>query len=94
MLRDASTRVRVNALVEAGERRNPTYLPLVEKNMADPQLNVRTKACWSLGRIGTERSLELLRQAARTDPSWYVRDYAYAAAGRIMPETMLVSLEE
>jgi len=94
MLRDASKRVRVNALVEAGERRNPKCLPLVEENMTDPQLNVRTKACWTLGRIGTGRSLELLRKAARTDPSWYVRDYAYAAAGRMMPETMVVALEE
>jgi HEAT repeat protein len=94
MLRDASTRVRVNALVEAGERRNPKHLPLVEEGMAHSQLNVRTKACWALGRIGTGRSLELLRQAARTDPSWYVRDYAYAAAGRMIPETMVVSLDE
>ncbi len=94
MLRDSSVRVRVNALVEAGERRNPIYLPLIEKCLQDPQLNVRTKACWSLGRIATDRSLELLLQAARTDPSWYVRDYAYAASGRMRPEIRVAGMDE
>jgi len=93
MLKDSSARVRINALIEAGERRDRSLFPLIDTCADDPQLNVRTKACQALGALGSVRSLEVLERVVRDDPAWYVRDYAYAAIGRIRPEAKVV-LEE
>jgi len=92
LMNDPSARIHINALIEAGERRDGSLLDAVAACTTDPQLNVRTKACWALGRVGTPRSLEVLRRVMREDPAWYVRDYAYAAAGRIRPEAKVVNL--
>lgn len=94
MIEDASPRIRVNALIEAGERRDQALIPLIGKSATDPQLNVRTKACWALGRIGSPRVLEILDEVVKTDPCWYVRDYAYAAMGRIRKEAKVVDLDQ
>lgn len=94
LMKDPSARVRINALVEAGERRDRSMLEAIASCAADPQLNVRTKACWALGRIGSSRSLEVLRRVMEKDPEWYVRDYAYAAAGRIRPEAKVITLDD
>lgn len=36
-----------------------------------------------MGEIGGKEALRLLDQAIAAEPSWYVRDYAYRARGRI-----------
>jgi hypothetical protein len=92
MLKDPSARIRINALIEAGQRRDKTLLPMIARLATDPQMNVRTKACWALGRMGSRQSLQVLDKVARDDPAWYVRDYAYAAVGRIRPEAKVVNL--
>jgi HEAT repeat protein len=79
-------------VIEAGERRDPSFLPDIEARLKDPQMNVRTKACRALGRMGSDRAISLLDKTVRNDPSWYVRDYAYAALGRIRPEARVVRI--
>ncbi len=86
LMRDRSPRVRLNALVEAGERGAPGLLREAAPLMRDPQVNVRTKACRAVGRMERGEALPLLRRVVREDLSWYVRDYAYAAIGVIEPE--------
>jgi len=93
MIRRGSTRVRLNALMEAGERRDPALLPLVSSAISDPQVNVRTKACWALGRMPTGQTVTLLEKVLQNDPSWYVRDYAYGALGTIRTDAKTVSLD-
>jgi hypothetical protein len=93
MIRKGSTRTRINALVEAGERRDPALIPLMEQALADPQMNIRTKACWALGRIASPDTAPLLEKVIKSDPSWYVRDYAYAALGNMRPEAKVVTLD-
>lgn len=83
---DESPRIRLRALVEAGNRADVRYLGVIEKALSDPQLNVRTRACWALGRTPSERSADLLEQAFLHDPSWYVRSYAYRALGKERPQ--------
>ena len=92
LMNDPSERVRINAVIEAGERRSPAFLPAVIERLNDRRMNVRTKACWALGVIGSERTLGLLETAAKGDPFWYVREYAYEAVGRMKPESKVVSL--
>jgi len=92
LMQDPSSRVRVNALIEAGDRKDKTLEPAIEARLRDPKMNVRTKACWALGKIQSEEVLNLLDRTAREDPSWYVRNYAYASIGRIRPETKVISL--
>jgi len=92
MLTDPSPRVRINALVEAGRRRARGLLDEVVALTRDPELNVRTKACWALGRIGAGKALDELERIAREDPEWYVRDYAYAAIGLLKPEAREILL--
>lgn len=93
MMGDASARVRLHAAVEAGCRRSPVFLSMLDALAHDRQLNVRTKACWALGRIANEKSVSILESVIGRDPAWYVRDYAYAAIGRIRPEAREVHLD-
>lgn len=83
---DESPRIRLHALAEAGTRADPRFLGVIEEALSDPQLNVRTRACWALGRTPSERSADLLEQAFLHDPSWYVRSYAYRALGKERPQ--------
>jgi hypothetical protein len=92
LMQDPSTRVRVNAVIEAGDRMDMGLLPAIEVRLKDPKMNVRTKACRALGKIQSDTALTLLDKAVHEDPSWYVRDYAYASIGRIRPETKEISL--
>ena len=89
---DTSARIRLNALYEAGERKNAAFVNLFGDALDDPQLNVRTRACLALGKIGSMEALFLLETVLRTDPSWYVRGYAYRAMGRIRPVARSVSV--
>lgn len=91
--RDESPRIRLRALFEAGERGGPQFFGIMEEALRDPQLNVRTKACWTLGRIGTAKAADLLDRTLRNDPSWYVRGYAYRALGRMHPSARIVRQE-
>jgi len=91
LAKDPHARIRLNALMLTGKGEDKAYFfALVENALADPQLNVRTKACWALGEIGGQDALDLLKQVLSTDRSWYVRDYAYNAIGRIQPITLVV----
>jgi hypothetical protein len=94
LMNDPSARVRLNAAIEAGERRDPSLLPDIETRLKDGEMNVRTKACLALGRMGSDRAISLLDKTIKADPSWYVRDYAYAALGRIRPEARLVRISQ
>ena len=87
---DPSARVRLRALIEMGERRDRAFLGALSKAVNDPQLNVRTKACWALGNIRGLVSHRLLQSVLKNDPSWYVREYAYRAIGRIRPINKVV----
>lgn len=89
---DVSPRIRLRALYEAGRRGNVQYLDMIEEALSDPQLNVRTRACWALGRIPSERSSDLLHQAFLHDSSWYVRGYAYRALGNVRPMAKVVTI--
>jgi len=90
---DQSPRVRLTALVNAGERRELSLLPQVLQALNDPQLNVRTKACWALGRMPDRSAIGALYARLQCDPSWYVRDYAYAALNQIQPISRIVRLQ-
>ncbi|MRR13912.1 HEAT repeat domain-containing protein [archaeon] len=90
--RDESPRIRLRALLEAGERGGPKFLDLFGQALDDPQLNVRTKACWSLGRIESPKAAALLRKAFLQDPSWYVRGYAYRALAGSGPVSRTVKI--
>ncbi len=90
--RDESPRIRLRALLEAGDRGSPKFLSLYGQVLDDPQLNVRTKACWSLGRIGSPKAAALLRKAFLQDPSWYVRGYAYRALAGTSPVSRTVKI--
>lgn len=91
--RDESPRIRLRALLEAGERGDKGFLGIFEKAIDDPQLNVRTKACRALGKIESEKASELLQQVFLIDPSWYVRAYAYRALAKTRPDSRIVRLE-
>lgn len=82
---DPSPKMRLNAYIIMGKRKYADLVGLLEKGTRDPQLNVRTKACEALGRIGNTEALRVLEKVAGGDPSWYVRNYAYGAIGRIRP---------
>jgi hypothetical protein len=88
--RDISPRIRLRAVYEAGRRKDPRYLNVVEEALSDPQLNVRTRACWALGDMPSEKAGDLLEQAFLHDPSWYVRGYAYRALGKVRPVAKVV----
>lgn len=87
---DPSARIRLRALIEIGERRDRAFLGALSQALNDPQLNVRTKACWALGNNRGLVSNRLLQNVLENDPSWYVRDYAYRAIGRIRPINKVV----
>ncbi|HOO36839.1 MAG TPA: HEAT repeat domain-containing protein [Deltaproteobacteria bacterium] len=90
---DASARIRLNALYEMGMRKNEVFMDVLSAALDDPQLNVRTRACWALGNIASKDALSLLENVVRQDPSWYVRGYAYRAIGRVRPVSRSVSVK-
>ncbi len=90
LMQDPSARVRLNALMEAGYRRDESMVGTIAVGLKDPKLNVRTKACWALGKIPTHEAARLLDRVVVEDPSWYVRDYAYASLGSVRPQTKVV----
>ena len=87
---DTSARVRLNAIFEAGNRKNSEFIKIFEDALEDDQLNVRTRGCLALGNLGNADALALLEKVLQDDPSWYVRGYAYRAIGRIRPVTKSV----
>lgn len=91
--RDESPRIRLRALLEAGERGNKDFLGIFEKAIHDPQLNVRTKACWALGKIESGKASDLLQQVFLNDTSWYVRGYAYRSLGKTRPVAGIIRTE-
>lgn len=82
---DPSPGIRHSAFVQMGERADPSFLSACTKGLADPEQIVRTKVCKALGEMGGEEALRLLEHVVMQDPSWYVRDYAFWAIGRIRP---------
>jgi hypothetical protein len=90
--RDESPRIRLRAILEAGRRGGARFQDVYAKALEDPQLNVRTKACWSLGRLGSPKAAGLLRKAFLEDRSWYVRGYAYRALAAASPDTRTVKI--
>jgi len=94
LAKDPYAKIRLNALILAGrDAEKADYFSLVRNALSDPQLNVRTKACKDLGQIGGPEALNLLLATLHNDPSWYVRDYAYHAIGRIRPISAVVKQE-
>ena len=91
LAKDPFAKIRLNALILAGRSTDKTaFFTLAKNALNDGQLNVRTKACQALGRIGGQEALDLLQNTLNNDPSWYVRDYAYHAIGRIRPISAMV----
>lgn len=90
--RDASPRIRVRALLEAGTRNSPRFLEVFARGLKDTQLNVRTRACMGLGRLRSVRAADLLEQAFTTDPSWYVRVYAFQALRTSRPMARIIKV--
>ena len=62
MIRESSARVPGQCPHRAGNRRDPSFMAAMEDALSDANLNVRTKACWAIGRIGSERALYLLKK--------------------------------
>jgi hypothetical protein len=93
LMEKGSTRIRINALVEARERRNPALIPAIEQSLRDPRLNVRNKACRALERMAAPEAIPVLERTARSDPSWYVRNSAYYALGTVKPDARVVTPE-
>ncbi len=91
--RDESPRIRLRALIEAGERGSVDFLEVLGEAIFDPQLNVRTKACQALGGIDSEKATELLQTVFLSDTSWYVRAYAYRALAKTHPAAKIVRTE-
>ncbi|HDP24202.1 MAG TPA: HEAT repeat domain-containing protein [Deltaproteobacteria bacterium] len=89
---DSSARIRINALLAAAQHKNQGYFALFTRALKDPQLNVRTKACWGLGLMGTQQALSVLEDVLVHDSSWYVRGYAHGAIGRIRPVSRVVEM--
>lgn len=56
--------------------------PWLEQRLADPEPDVRARACHALGSIGNPESAPALRRAL-ADPEWPVRAMAAKALGRI-----------
>jgi hypothetical protein len=87
---DSRASTRLNALVLAGELKDPQFADLVRISLNDAQLNVRTKACWAIGRLGLPDAASILEGVIKNDPSWYVRDYAYMAMSKFKHESKIV----
>ncbi|HEY9162132.1 MAG TPA: HEAT repeat domain-containing protein [Desulfomonilia bacterium] len=87
---DSRASTRLNALVLAGELRDPQFSDLARISLNDSQLNVRTKACWAIGRFGLPDAASALEGVINNDPSWYVRDYAYMAMSKFKHEAKIV----
>jgi epoxyqueuosine reductase len=59
-----------NACVNAGNSRNPIYIPTLTQLLHDPEPLLRGHAAWALGQIGTPSSLQALshKLPSETDP--------------------------
>jgi epoxyqueuosine reductase len=59
-----------NVLIAAGNSGDPSLLPKVERNLADPSPLVRAMAVWALSRLAPDcyRTLAPSRRAAESDP--------------------------
>jgi len=82
--------IRLRALQALGGRRGSAVRRVLERALDDPEPIVRAHACRALGRQGAEESYRILARVPRADASWYVRNAAYQAAGRIRPEARVV----
>jgi hypothetical protein len=89
--KDPSPRVRHAAFLAIGPRIDTDFLGALEDGLADPRQIVRTKVCHALGEIGNEEAIEILDEAIATDPSWYVRFYAYKARCKAKPIFKMVN---
>ncbi len=87
---DSQASTRLNALILAGDLKDAQFSDLVKKALNDTQLNVRTKACWAIGRLGMPDAASILESVIKNDPSWYVRDYAYMGLSKIKHEAKIV----
>jgi hypothetical protein len=87
---DSRASTRLNALILAGELKDPQFADLAKISLNDAQLNVRTKACWAIGRFGQPDAASILEGVINNDPSWYVRDYAYMAMSKFKHESKIV----
>lgn len=87
---DNKASTRLNALVLAGNLKDAQFADLVKTSLNDTQLNVRTKACWAIGRLGMPDTAAILQGVIDNDPSWYVRDYAYMAMSKYKHEAKIV----
>jgi hypothetical protein len=87
---DSKASTRLNALVLAGNLKDVQFADLVKTSLNDTQINVRTKACWAMGRLGMPDTAVILQSVINNDPSWYVRDYAYMAISKYKHEARIV----
>jgi len=87
---DPSARIRLNAFILARDKKDIRFMDVISKAIYDPQMNVRTKACWALRNRKSKQALRLLEDVFRHDASWYVRGYAYRGIGRIRPVARVV----
>lgn len=87
---DSKASTRLNALVLAGNLKDDQFADLVKTSLNDTQINVRTKACWAIGRLGMPDTAIILQGVIDNDPSWYVRDYAYMAMSKYKHEAKTV----
>ena len=87
---DLQASTRLNALILAGNLKDVQFADLVKTSLNDSQLNVRTKACWAIGRLGAPDTVSILEGVINNDPSWYVRDYAYMALSKLKHEAKIV----
>ena len=87
---DSKASTRLNVLVLAGNLKDAQFADLVKISLNDTQLNVRTKACWAIGRLGVPDAVFILENVIDKDPSWYVRDYAYMALSKFKHEAKIV----
>jgi hypothetical protein len=87
---DSQASTRLNALVLAGNLKDTQFADLAKTSLNDTQLNVRTKACWAIGKSGLPDAVSILEGVITNDPSWYVRDYAYMALSKLKHEAKIV----
>ncbi len=87
---DSKASTRLNALVLAGNLKDAQFADLAKTSLNDTQINVRTKACWAIGRLGMPDTAIILQDVIDKDPSWYVRDYAYMAMSKYRHESKIV----
>jgi hypothetical protein len=87
---DSQASTRLNALILAGNLKDTQFADLAKTSLNDTQLNVRTKACWAIGRLGVPDAISILEGVINNDPSWYVRDYAYMGLSKLKHEAKII----